>query len=249
MNKNKKQSGFSAVEGLLILILVGLVSFIGYYVWNANKESSDISTPQTTTSNKSATVTKTTKFTDKDNVYSLQLPENWQAKYLEPVANTSNASASEPFSGSFLTIIPGDFKAIEGENTWVASIVVVDLSDKATDLDGNPTRSLAELKKSVLNASADKNAINKDLVINGAKAWRHEENFKDHSATGPPEVLGGYRDVTYYISKDDEKGVILTMRVYQHESTNYQGTKISSAYNYTKYLPQVEAIAKSINLN
>jgi len=37
---SKKQSGFSAVEGLLILIILGLVSFTGWYVWHS-KQSTD----------------------------------------------------------------------------------------------------------------------------------------------------------------------------------------------------------------
>lgn len=33
------EAGFSAVEGLLVLIIVLLVGFIGYYVWHTNKQA------------------------------------------------------------------------------------------------------------------------------------------------------------------------------------------------------------------
>ncbi|MBI2589068.1 hypothetical protein HYW35_02610 [Candidatus Saccharibacteria bacterium] len=35
----KNQKGFSAVEGLLILIIVGLLGFVGWYVWNSNNKA------------------------------------------------------------------------------------------------------------------------------------------------------------------------------------------------------------------
>ncbi|HEY5442222.1 MAG TPA: hypothetical protein VIJ68_01650 [Candidatus Saccharimonadales bacterium] len=41
MSTNTNQRGFSTVEGLLILIIVLLIGFIGYYVWHAQKSASD----------------------------------------------------------------------------------------------------------------------------------------------------------------------------------------------------------------
>ncbi len=42
MRKSKlNQKGFGLIEGLLILIVVLLVGFIGYYVWNSQKEADD----------------------------------------------------------------------------------------------------------------------------------------------------------------------------------------------------------------
>jgi hypothetical protein len=43
------QKGFSAVEGLLILVIVGLIGFIGWYVWDKKQDDKKASdTPQTT---------------------------------------------------------------------------------------------------------------------------------------------------------------------------------------------------------
>src|SRR4051794_31587645 len=36
---NKDPKGFTAVEGLLILVIVGLVSFAGWYVWKATNNA------------------------------------------------------------------------------------------------------------------------------------------------------------------------------------------------------------------
>jgi hypothetical protein len=37
--RNINQKGFSAIEGLLILIIVGIVGGLGWYVWKANEDS------------------------------------------------------------------------------------------------------------------------------------------------------------------------------------------------------------------
>src|SRR5579871_5801589 len=34
-----KQNGFSAIEGLLILVIVGLIGFTGWYVWHSKNNS------------------------------------------------------------------------------------------------------------------------------------------------------------------------------------------------------------------
>jgi hypothetical protein len=48
MNKIIKQAGFSVVEAVLILAVVGLLGFIGWRVYDQNKSSD--SSPQTETS-------------------------------------------------------------------------------------------------------------------------------------------------------------------------------------------------------
>jgi hypothetical protein len=39
---NKKQNGFSVVEGLLIFIIVGILGGTGWYVYNSNKKTNDL---------------------------------------------------------------------------------------------------------------------------------------------------------------------------------------------------------------
>jgi Tfp pilus assembly protein PilV len=51
---SKKQKGFSVIEGLLILVIVGILGGVGYYVWNSSKaspeDSSTLNTNNTATS-------------------------------------------------------------------------------------------------------------------------------------------------------------------------------------------------------
>jgi hypothetical protein len=82
--KTLNNRGFSAIEGLLILVIIGIVAGTGYYVLNAQKKSnpttSSSSSSQTTTQkpNKPEAATKTAAF---DSSYPFKLhftyPENW----------------------------------------------------------------------------------------------------------------------------------------------------------------------------
>lgn len=57
-----QQAGFSAVEVLLLAVFVGLIGFVGWYVYNA-KHSTDgvVSSTQSTTTSKPASTTSTSK--------------------------------------------------------------------------------------------------------------------------------------------------------------------------------------------
>lgn len=41
------QKGFSAIEGILVLVIVGLIGFVGWYVWQSNKTMSDVTSDVT----------------------------------------------------------------------------------------------------------------------------------------------------------------------------------------------------------
>lgn len=49
---SKKEDGFSVVEGLLVLVVVLLVGFIGYYVWNINHKTESKDTEITSDTSK-----------------------------------------------------------------------------------------------------------------------------------------------------------------------------------------------------
>lgn len=77
---NKNQKGFSAVEGLLILIIVGLIGFTGWYVWQA-KQNADktLNAAATTASNTPKTIKNSSqqiKYVDKQNGFSFVYEAN-----------------------------------------------------------------------------------------------------------------------------------------------------------------------------
>jgi uncharacterized protein (UPF0333 family) len=56
MNKlSRNQNGFGVIEALLILIIILLIGFVGYYVWHVNKTSSDTYTQATKSAEYSTT--------------------------------------------------------------------------------------------------------------------------------------------------------------------------------------------------
>jgi hypothetical protein len=99
--KKLNSKGFSAVEGLLVLIVVGIIAGAGWYVWQArNNANSALDTAnQTTSSIAKAKPTKKveavtdptadwTSFTSAAGKYSLKYPKNW-------VTATNPSSCSE----------------------------------------------------------------------------------------------------------------------------------------------------------
>jgi hypothetical protein len=78
----KNQKGFTLVEGLLIVIALSLVSFVGFYVYKANDKKENTSPQITSESQKSDTdspdSTKDWKeFKSTDGKYSLKYPVFW----------------------------------------------------------------------------------------------------------------------------------------------------------------------------
>jgi flagellin-like protein len=57
----KNQKGFTAIEGLLILIAVTLIGFVGYYVWHTQKQT-DKTLDQADKSSQSSVIKPTQKY-------------------------------------------------------------------------------------------------------------------------------------------------------------------------------------------
>lgn len=64
------QSGYGLVEGLLILLVLSVIGFGGYYVWNQNSEKEQLQTSQSETTESESDETKSTE--------SFVLPDNWK---------------------------------------------------------------------------------------------------------------------------------------------------------------------------
>lgn len=95
------QKGFSAVEGFLVIVIVGMIGFTGWFMWNAQKKTNtalDNSTksqsePQKTNVNKSPTIVKkniaTTKYlTINEWGIKFALSENIKDAYYDAIKST-----------------------------------------------------------------------------------------------------------------------------------------------------------------
>lgn len=70
----RDQKGFGAVEGLLILIIVGLVGFIGYYVYHSKNTTNSIYNNVANSSTSPVTSSSNTKFVFKELGVQFNLP-------------------------------------------------------------------------------------------------------------------------------------------------------------------------------
>jgi prepilin-type N-terminal cleavage/methylation domain-containing protein len=68
----KNQKGFSVIEVLLVLVIIGLVVGIGWYTLNRNNHHRSATN--------SAQPTKAKTYTDSSKLYTLSYPENWIVK-------------------------------------------------------------------------------------------------------------------------------------------------------------------------
>lgn len=52
MKRRDNKSGFSTIEGLLILVIVTIIGFVGWYVWHSNKEADTLTATTSASSTK-----------------------------------------------------------------------------------------------------------------------------------------------------------------------------------------------------
>ena len=78
------QKGFSGVEGLLTLVIVGLIAFVGWYVWSTNSKSNQTLTNANKTSESTTASPKIplgwTSYENKSLGISFAYPKNWSFK-------------------------------------------------------------------------------------------------------------------------------------------------------------------------
>jgi hypothetical protein len=109
----KEETGFTAVEMLLCLIIVILITFVGYYIYNSQKNTDDINKNISTAA--TATIPKTVKktapvtdetaswllYTSPGKEYSLRLADGWKfTRYQAGTTINSNNDANlAPING------------------------------------------------------------------------------------------------------------------------------------------------------
>lgn len=244
MKLNNK--GFTLVEGLLIVIALSLVVGVGYYVVNANENKQSGSTDTQSSQQKAESKIQENRFTDQNNKYSFVMPDKWTAKYVD--YGRGGVGRVGVYPEQYLELTSSEFAAING-NPSIARIETFKIDGSAMDDKNKPITNLEQLIAHRKYQFGEEDAKAVKLSINGATVWQLEQNTKDISATGPPELNGGYRDVYYFYSKNGTDIVQLDMRVKQNASINYQGTKILDAFDNSKYFQGFDQLAKSLKVN
>lgn len=108
---HSNQKGFSVIEGFLIVVVVGLIGFVGWYVWHS-KQAVDESLSNTGKSSTPA-VTKDDPtaswklFTAKDDVYSFRVADGWKLNYDGVATLYGNVSADLAGKPATITTVQG----------------------------------------------------------------------------------------------------------------------------------------------
>lgn len=86
MQKQKHESGFTLIETLLIILILVIVGFAGYYVWDrqSSKDASKQETPNNSSAKNKDNTTDWKKwfaFTPQNDEYTILLPDGWKFDY------------------------------------------------------------------------------------------------------------------------------------------------------------------------
>jgi hypothetical protein len=115
------EKGFSAVEGLLILIIVSIIGGAGWYVWNANNKAQD--------SLDNADASSSTTANLKSKKGNFQLPAGWQwyenkelsVKFAYPKAyGEATLSSSKNETGTLYVVSFAEFEKSDNNSTSVS---------------------------------------------------------------------------------------------------------------------------------
>lgn len=224
---SKQQDGFSAVEGLLILIIAGLIGFTGWYVWHSTKKTDDTlsSADKTAQSSNSTSTPKksptTINYTDDSKTYTLTYPKAWTVDGLK--WNGGSGHTIEAIQNSFVQLDPPNPSKISSlgdgrangptfivRNSGDLNAALEDQLGAGTQPDGKPFEP-------------------KELTINGNKASQQTVQSDN------------YTDENYFIT-NGKVTIVAFFRVKQTADS----TISAPGFDNTSSLNEFTAIVKSV---
>lgn len=142
----KEETGFGAIEMLLSLIIVVMITFIGYYIYNTQKKADETyaAVNHSLSTTKPAVKTKTSvssplskdwyEYTAPDSSYSIRLADGWQlTRYLKSSALYAPGSSLAPKNAVKATVTE-----VNGGKDGLAAGLMYDFvdTDKYIDITG-----------------------------------------------------------------------------------------------------------------
>lgn|GEM_PF-6254227 len=230
MQKRLNQSGFSAIEGLLILIIVAIIGFVGYFVWHAKKNAdqqydsaSKIASSSVTENSQKNTQPSTSSeklYTLVDSHVSFKLPSDWEV-----------TSQKEPSNGCYTNI--------NSQATCADSALLVLKSE------GYANGDQFDVQVSVFNKDDTKSAKDwfTDDLHDGEDTNHTFDGFTTSAGLNGFKYVAPYTDEqrTQYGVVNGKYAVTVYCDFFSGDHYSFKGTT-----DYTVYQPEVEAIAKSI---
>ena len=93
------QKGFGHIEALLIILILAVVGFGGYYVWHTQH---DKSAGQSTNQKAADSTSGWTTHTDTSAGYSIKIPKDWEFVKSQPTINSSDGTVEKDYQGNVI---------------------------------------------------------------------------------------------------------------------------------------------------
>ena len=225
---NKRQSGFALVEGLLIILILAIIGFGGYYVWHSQK-SIDKTNADTLKASQSSASTASTSSSKKilfaNGTISLKLPIGWQEGGGDALNNCQTSNTDRGSDG--LPCLGGEVLFPAGSATNPNNLETIHVSTYTLVGSSNPKQWFFDDFWGSSGAAPGDTAQN--LKINGYDAYYYEQNNSTD---------GAYIDENYTIIHNN-KVVYLWSRI----------KEASSNSDFTKDKPLIKDLAYSVQIN
>ncbi len=227
---NKKQNGFALIESLLIILILVIIGFGGYYVWNTQKNVDETSkdatsASQSTTSSPTAVGKKMTLGTD----VSLETPSNWQTATLASICNGTDNPVQCTDS---IETAPADVTMAQSGDAFGVSIGRYNFSDGVSYLPHGTDA--------------------KSWLFNNWCGCTESEGWSDaaFSSTGYDAIHATQKDSQYvdeyYVVHKGQTIVLITART---KDTSTTAVQTGTTKDYTKYDTQIRQIASSVKIS
>ena len=96
----KSQKGFAILEGLLIILILAVVGFGGYYVWhNQQSKTKPASAAQTTSQKTTDATSGWNTYSDTSAGYSIKIPKDWEFVKSQP-QKLSDGTIEKDYQGN-----------------------------------------------------------------------------------------------------------------------------------------------------
>lgn len=191
--KKLNNKGFSVVEGLLILIIVGIIGGVGYFVYNQNNKTPSVSN----SSIKKEKIKLDKNIKDLSGSYEISYPANWSAKAID---------GKDCGPGPANCIVDG----------WI-ELTPANASDYTQDgktLNKLEARAYSSSNFSTINKLLFGESSNaKELAsINGHKSYQIDQSANDSGLV--------YKD-RHYVVVGKDISVVFSFRYSQEKDANY----------------------------
>ncbi len=218
--KKLSQNGFTAVEGLLILVIVGIIGGVGWFVWNNRSAGVKPAADKSSQSIKAVSAKDTTK------TFSYSYPSSWKLQKFVWQDCCEGPPKSEPdWNKTSQTI------TLQNKSNDKAEIIINGFTNFPDSVDREIESEIESIDKDQFNTYSK-------VTINGYKGIKHVLDF-----VGPSDAEK-YKDTTYIIFHGNDKVNLYFRERYSNATLNGEND-----FDATNLYSDFETIVNSIKFN